>query len=999
MNHVTSLSRDFAHLTAVDVYGAFLDECVIARVSEDRVGVRAKAAAGKIDGRPVRLVTISGKGGWSDDPALAERWARNDNISLLDHALSVARGALMFWLADAPRPWSSETDLAEIERLAHAVVCIAFLHDIDKDLGLRRGEKIGEPAVAERMRRYGIDDFLVGHSLRISPAAMLNYIEEVEGTQAARSPAASDFDRRIASTCRYIELADKLEGMFTSREPGAGIDGVLASLRDPNRWPVLQDPSLKRWERVEIHDHLHTFLLDRFQYALSTACKEIAGRLPLIEIAHDGRLLSVIPQEQSSAIKALALDHFLQVLPYGLRFSVNNRLACEFAGGAGSWQACRDVMRRTEDWPTFVNLLALPKPFAGVHHQEVDELFEAAGMSSSWSPLDDGAGATAKPALEHPGGEAAGLDMEPAHALAFIVIVLNHADAKRKGGAPDANAREKELLSLLESDGKRPPPVVAAAPAKDGRARRVLLALWAVAEVWRLADDNPDAAQDLLERLVGRDGLVGLWLEGNDSCPGLAAQIEDVSSDIENALRQRFSAHLTGDAAQPFDLDAPDKRCILCNEPVSAMRRVKTASRAHGIKSSAFSGRDGRNDHLASPSGDTHLCPVCLAESQLRRTAQEEFRGSGDLPPLISSPATTGLFGGLAYQRGGAEVSMGLNDLNRLDIRKGSVYDGLDCQQRRIRLARLETLPNKDGELVARLRMTLQAARRLGRPIHIFRGAPRRHPGIFYSDSLSMWLQRLLGGDSLRIEQLGDSLSKLELFEHLASKPGLGIEWAKQLADPVSRVKLGALCVAWGLAVDRRGSGDAAHAWSLIETGTRERALALVRNTGGEPVKLKDNQDPLIRLAWLATRIQKRTGIRASANKQLLCWKTALDFYSGAERSTTSDRTALILGLAGTLQEELARKNDAAAKKHREDGLKRDPEKNREGESLGEACITFAEHFSNKVWKEVFNSKEPTSQERRRAAAIYRFALLEAYRERGIAESEGGAMDDDSPEA
>ena len=990
---MTSPPRDFAHCTAVEVYGAFLDECVMAHVGKDRVGAPAKASAGKIDGRPVRLVTISGKGGWSDDAALAERWSKNDNISLLDHALSVARGALMFWLADAPRAWSNQAGLDEIERLAYAVVCIAFLHDIDKDLGLRRGEKIDEDAVAERMCRYGIDEFLVRHRHRISPAAMLNYIEDVEGTQAARSPAAPDFDRRVAATCRYIELADKLEGMFTSREEGAGVDGVLASLRDPDRWPVLQDTGLKEWDKVEIHDHLHAFLLDRFQRALSTACTEVAGRLPLIEIVHDGRLLSVIPHEHASAIKGLALDGFLRELPYRLGFSVNDRLACEFVGGAASWQACRDVMGRTGDWRPFAKLLALPKPFARTHHQEIDELLEAAGMSSSWSPLDDGAGATVKPALEHPGGESCGLDMEPAHALAFLAIVLNHADANRKDGAPGANTREEELRSLLDAEDKKPPPVVPAAPGSDGRARRVLLALWAVAEVWRLAKEDPDGARDLLDRIVGRDGLAGLWLEGDDRRPGLAARIEDVSSDIANALRQRFSSHLNGNAVQPFDAGAPAKRCILCNEPVAASRKVRTASRAHGIRASGFSGRDGRNDHLASPSGDTHLCLVCLAESQLRATAQEEASGKftrkEPLPVFVSSPTTTGLFGGLAYQHEGAEASMGLNDLNRLDIKKGAVYQGLDCQTRRIRLARLETLPNKDKELVVLLRMTLTAAQRLGRPIHIFRGSPRRHPGIFFFDALPAWLERLLGENYLRIEQLPDVLSRLELFDQLAEADGLGIEWARQLADSNPAVVLGALCVAWAMAVERRDSDTKKrHAWAVIEKGTRERALVHIRRTGGKPVNLKENQDPLVRLAWLATRIQRRIGIGAPVNKQLLCWKAAFDFYPDTVRSVTQDQTALILGLGSMLHERLKRgeKSDAAPK-------------HRDGASLDEACIDFARHFVTEVWEKVFKAKEPTNIERRRAAAIYRFALLEAYRERGIPESATeDPPDDDSAE-
>ena len=973
-----------AHRTAVEVYGAFLDECVIARVGRDRVGDPPKPSAGKIDGRPVRLVTISGKGGWSDDPVKAQRWSTNDNISLLDHLLSVTRGTLMFWLANAPRAWSNEEDLKEIERLAYAAACIAFLHDIDKDLGLQRGDRITTAAVAERMGRYGIDDFLAERGVRISSGAMLNYIEEVEGTQAARSPAAPDYDRKIADTCRYVELADKLEGTFTSREHGAGVDGVIASLRDPNRWPVLRDRALTQWAKIEIHDHLHVFLLDGFQRALSATCQEVTGGLPLIEIVHDGRLLCVIPQEQASAIRERAIDRFLDGLPYGLGFSVNNRLACAFVGGAASWAACREVMRRTSDWRRFVNLLALPRSFARSHAAGVDALFATAGMETSWSPLDDGLGATVKPALDHPGGDTRDLDMEPAHALAFLAITLNHADTKRKSAAPGAEAREQELLGLLRAEGMESPPVVAAATEADGRTRRVLLALWTIAEVWRLADDDPDEAQELLDRIVGKSGLVGLWLEGNDARPGLADEIADVSSDILQALRLRFAGYLTGSSTQPFDRDAASKHCILCNEPVGASRNVSTASRAHGIKASAFSGRDGRNDHLASPTGDTHLCPICLAELQLRQQAQEEFKGSGDLPPLVSSPATTGLFGGLAFQREDAGVSMGLNDLNRLDVRKGAVYEGLDCQTKRIRVARLETLPNRDAELVVQLRMTLNAVRRLGRPVHVFRGAPRRHPAVFHSDALPSWLERLLAGDSLRIEQLPDALSRLALFENMANKPGLGVEWARQLSEPDPAVRLGALCVAWGLAVDRRGSGDGDHAWSVIETGTRERALAIIRNTGSESVNVKNSQDPLIRLAWLASRIQRRRGAGDSTNKQLLCWKTALDFYPAAERSATRDRTALILGLAGTLEEELTRKNDAAAKKHRDDA------------PLGDACIEFARHFAEAVWENVFKAKEPTSGEQRRAAAIYRFALLEAYRERGIPETRDDDTDDDN---
>ena len=973
--------RDFAHRTAVEVYGAFMDDCVVMKVAEDRADPEPKLSPAKIDGRPVRLATISGKGGWSPSPERAARWECNDNVSLLDHSLSVARGALMIYLSESVRPWSGETEHAEVRRIAAVAVCIAFLHDIDKDLGLGRGERIDAAAVDERMNRYGIHDFLKRRGIRVSPSAMRNYIEEVEGTQAAKTAAAADYDRRIASACHYIELADKLEGTFTDNAVGKGVGGVIG-LIEKRLGPGSR---LSRWKPIEIHDHLHVFLMDRFQRALSAACRSVAGCLPLLELVHDGRLLCVIPRDEAEKVERRALKEFLDELPFGLRFEVNNRLACKFVGGAASWDACRKVMARRGDWPKYAGLLALPREFAREHRQKIDELFEAGGMETSWSALEDTAeGATVKPVLDHPGGDTGELDMDPASALVFLVIALNHEDGKGKAAAPDASVRERELLALTSGQGLEPPPFVRTALERNGRPRRVLLALWTIGEIWRSLDRDPDEARGFHDAVLGREGLAGLWIDGAGGRPGLSENVADVSSDILKALRERFSAYLSGRPSVPFDPGAPAKRCILCNEPVDSSRRVDSGSRAHGVKVSAFSGRDGRNDHLASSQGDTHLCPVCLAELQLRQDAQgTEMRG-GHLPPLVSSPVTVGLFGGLAYERENTDRSLGLNDLNRLAIRKDkdNVYRGLDCQTRRIRVARLETLPGRDVELVNFLHKVLTAIRRLGRPIHIFRGAAGRHPAIFHFDAMPPWLEKLLGGNSLRLEQIPVALDKLEFFKEIAQpKTGLGIEWARRLADPDTA--LGALCIAWAQSIDRGANASADRAWTTIRQRSREWALTSIREREGKAMKLKDHTDPLIRLGWLATRIQKRRGVGASANKQLLCWKIAMNFLPAAWRTISKDRDALVLGLAGALEDELTRKSDAAARKHRDN------------QELDKACIAFAEHFTDKVWHGVFRSREPASREQRQAAAIYRFALLEAYRERAIPETSEGAPGED----
>ena len=82
------------------VYNEFLEEVVEKYVLKERVGSLGERERKEINkGKsqnilPVNLMSISGKGGWSDDPELAERYAKNTNVSLLDHLLSVTRGAM-----------------------------------------------------------------------------------------------------------------------------------------------------------------------------------------------------------------------------------------------------------------------------------------------------------------------------------------------------------------------------------------------------------------------------------------------------------------------------------------------------------------------------------------------------------------------------------------------------------------------------------------------------------------------------------------------------------------------------------------------------------------------------------------------------------------------------------------------------------------------------------------------------------------------------------------
>ena len=840
------------------------------------------------------------------------------------------------------------------------------------------------------MKRYGIDVFLKKRGISISSSAMQNYIEHVEDTQACKNPPAIDYDRQIAEACPYVVLADKLDGTFASLDKGKGIDGVVKMLE---RWPLLQSDYLKQWEKIEIHDHLHFFLLDRFHEALSNTCSDLTGFRPLIEIVHDGTLLCLIPKAESEKIKEKALDRFIEELPFKLRFSANKKIAsCKFVGAEASWVACKNAIAPTnwnsgnEDFP---RLLALKREIAESNREEIDKLFELAHIRHTWRGLDSkSTSATVKPAFECPEGDQWDFEIDPVHTLLFLVAMLNHANLKKRESNKvtiDSDYRERELRTLMQSDKRHIPEFIV--NLHDGRSRRILLALWTVSEIQKLYSYDSKVAKNIFDSVVSLNGLVGRWIEGTDEYLGISCQIPDEAGEIKRALRQRFSAYTSGTMVIPYDTDEYSKRCILSNEPANKFRNVDYSSNVHGIKASAFSGRDGRNDHLSSSKRDTHLSVVSRAELILRQIAQGGQKGK-DLPTIISSPTSMGLFGGLVFENENMEESLSLYDFSRLDHKKGIVYEGLACQTKRIRVARLESMPNKEQDIVAFLHRTAVAAQRLGRPIHIFRGMPYRHPAIIFFDAIPSWLEKLIGGNSLRIEQLPNAITKLELYKNISQANGLGIEWARKLADPKN--ELGALCVAWVHSLNRDNSKNS-HVWYNIRVQTHDHARNVICiDEKGNTMKLKDNTHPLVRLAWLATQIQKKRNVSASSNKLLLCWTISMKFILNAkfmlkdESFTENDRDALILGIASSLEEELKRKGDAAAKKHR--GKK----------TLSEGCLDYATHFVNEVWPRIFQSKEPTSTQQRTAKAIYRFALLKSYLERGVPEStENGVPEDD----
>jgi len=936
-------TRQEAIALAKEVYEAFMRGVVEAHVLNDRVGALSAQKQKKVDTkrdidvRPVRLMSISGKGGWSDDPDLRQRYAESTNVTLLDHLLSVVRGAVTFAALDtlAANPeLNRDTFRAELR----VVAAIAFIHDLDKDLGLTRDTALPLDLLAERWASYGLDAF-VGPDHALQPDQIRALIEHAEASQVHRSPAATPPPRAIRHLMRYAALADKLDGLWLNE----GIGAVLERLEQD---ATLSADFLRAWTRVDLFDPHHPFLVDELQRYLSAACERLAQIPPLIEVHQDGRLVMLIPAEQAEAIQAEGIKRLGRRLTkklFHLRINVSVRAVPELLDAQPDHEGLGEYMAEVALDRDFGRLFLVKASLADqAHTAHLDDLLGGLGLSPAW-PKATGQTLTPFPS---PGDlpEPAQLHLRRA---ARLMVLLNHKQVKE---LPDYEVREQQLISAVGSE--RPEWI---SELGDRISRQVFTGLWAVA----VASEDTDVS----ERIWGDEGLLRRWLEGPEDGCGLRDTIDSKGAPIVDAVAEHFAAALAG---QALHADAAGKkRCLFTDQPLTQRATFVPADKLYEIKKSAFSGRDGRLEDIDSTQGEAQVSPVSYAEHRLRSHVQAAAGGKPDgIPTLLSSPSTTGLFAALALNNEADFGSLSVYDLAREQVSKGRIYRGFDAYQHRFRVARFERMPERTEDQVDQLRLLLRAALRFGRPIHLFRGLPCAERSFFFYDAMPRRLADLIGGSRLRLEQIQPALSRLETANLILSTNGLGFEVFDRYARPATR--LGAVCLAWAQLHDdaKGGQTDRSGRFRRVFEQLMEKHL------------MSDTEAPLVELGRAAARIQRRPGYDASANEELLCFNLSLETAIGAWRLHQRDAESLTMAIAGELDTNLARKQKIARAELRE------------GEGLRDAYVSFARCFVDDVWFGVLDGRPPAQASRRVLASIYRMSFLMAPRPKSDAKPE-----------
>jgi hypothetical protein len=983
--------------TVEKIYAEFLEEIIKAQVLKNRCTrgsefgrelnekEKKQISQGELhDPRIVRLMSISGKGGGKTAEEI-KQYGVYHNVTLLDHLLSVVRGSLMLaaldWLSRNP-----DMDTALLERKLYVMAIVAFMHDLDKDLREQRIkdiESVTDEQVAERMTTYGINTFLNAKiQFEFKPEQLLYLIDKVESQQANRRlPAEMPPHFTDGALPLYVRMADKLDGAWLlmdyrdrdAHKQKTRIDRVLDWLKTDKsciRSELLRNvfDNLDHTQVIDIFDPHHPFLLDELQRHLSAASRDIVGIPPLFEVHHDGRLvmLFLTDAKQIETIKAQGIEYLCDRLPFNLDLFIGSRdEEIYLVNQQPNHTQLNTFISEKLIEEKLKKLFRVKSSYKGLIDERLYDLLDDYRLSPIFQEKILGQTMMLYASTQSMINKTR-LQLKKA---AHLILLLNlglQLKPKSKDGIPNYEEREKQLLQLIQQP--RPPWI--AEQVIHGHSRRVITGLWALT----VAIEDRTVEQNIW----GENGLLQVWLEGTETQKGFNQFMAGEDNSVITAVTTHFGQLFSGKLITASN-ENDQGRCLFTDQPVPFENRIesKMGLKKIGINANAFSGRDYRPEDLDFAAGHNNISLISYAEYKLRADMHSQSQRSNqelDLPTLIYSPATIGLFGGLGLPIDKSINQMSLEQLSEFEVSKSSIT-GTELYIERYRITRLEYIPSKAKEQIEQLKKLLTATLRIGRPIHIFRGLPSVNPAFFYYDAIPAFLAWLISDTKepvreLRLEQIPVVLQRLELAELLIKTFGYGYNAVELYAQPQTRFK--GICRAWCALAAKHG---------LIG----QRLLEEYDNyfsdgelNMNENVQLEDGV--MVKLGKAAAMIQKypKNGWEASNNEQTIVFKICMDGLEQALKvpKPQKDRLSLVNGIADQLMQILDRRNLVAASEHRE------------RKTFADACLAVAEIFVKDFWQDVMNERFPSQDNLRILASIYRMSFMRRAKKQKTNETE-----------
>ncbi|MDD1826218.1 hypothetical protein LRP52_28995 [Photobacterium sp. ZSDE20] len=939
------------------VMAVLLESVVSGALMKDRTGGLSDEALTqisqnkRIDIRPPLWSACSGKGGIGYENNYR-------NVSLLDHCISVATGAITF---SASKMVSDGWEVGEkLERYLFMVGLVALLHDVNKllDGSPSLSDKKVDSLMSDLYQRWDLENVVSQYGLDLDAKALFRLINLVEAGTALTGAEGGVEDRLLRVLVRkYVRLADQLDSTFAKLGSDGGINGVLKLIATCNN--ILPD-NLLHWRHISLFDPAHPYLLDKLLAHLSVQCRQISGLPPLLAIHHDGQLDILLPEVLASEIADAALSRFNRSLQPELSIDISTAQLPTILNGKPTWSQLSAAYLEQEVEVNNTRLLSVGRIDADYFINYVaDGRF---GLSFSQKSLNQ-KGATLSPEPFESG------DVNEEHFFlisGLIILVLSHPSKSKRVKLPSYLDRIGLIeKALLEQDYKITIP--------DELRHQLSQRAWFGMEVAALAISNPN----IYELLIGSSGILqqiyhgrhdskgkeisGIihGLEGNKNSPKIDLTIARIKTllsgkPIIDGLKGRIDGY---------------QACLVTGQPGEG--KILSSDGLLGIKVSHFSNRRGRPAELGKAVGHTFVCPM----SSIEYIERGHRHGSKKVktPASICSPAVTGLFGEARMddeREADRSDYLDLFDLSRAKLGDKKVLIGPELFTRRAYLARQESIPAKIKDQLEWILRLIRAVQRTGRPFHVFAGLPHQRPEILYIDCLPPALRRLAQDrNGFRLEELNELRDKFELASSLLNVHG-SVSLINALSSPTQQYS--ALCKSLMLLEDR--VEDLRKKNNLKEIPSLHRVALLVTERlftlRGTNVMSKQ-ESSIILLAQKAAGLQRAFGTGASRGKQQLIFRLILDEIRQSVRNKKTSDHELRNAIAGKLETKFKGSDMyLGAAKHRRDL------------STFDACVEIADFFINEIWHQLLNARMPSQKLISQLMEIYRVEMLLIYKNR-----------------
>ncbi len=928
---ITLETRRAAHDLVQESRHAF-NEIVLPAILADRVEelpeqTQKEIAAGKrIDLRVPRFLSVSGKGA----PGFKE-WS---NVTLFDHASSVGMAAATFAALDLLGGGHSPE---ETRPAAAVALAVGLMHDIDKLLRLQWHEVTLEH-VREIFERYQIGAFLHGFSVDLTAEqfAVLISFDEIRTAYWLAGPRPPD--RWINIVRRHVRLADVLDSHWLHGVPIQTVSKVLEEWDRAigNDGRLYNRSAFSGYKKLLVSDPHHPFLLAKFAGSLDDMCVQITGMRPLLHAVRDETLVSLIPEHNYAEVVKAAVEETVEGIPFDSELIISPAGVPKIGGAKPTFSTLHQIVGTAIPTKGALRLLCVKLADFQKHETALRDLAAQAGCP--FMPTDKAPPGQTMPIIRSVQRD----DVEfAAVERACMISLAVCVEEDSKVSEFSRKRRAQQLIFLL---GQNPPDWMSEV---DDLTRRTALALIAAAR----AQQDPEFAQSIATTFAN-------WFADQ----GVFGGRQDKGTASRNAVRERLKSLASG---QPIEIPDAAHTCLITAEPVSD-EPVAADDGFYGINSSALSYRPGRAEHKFRDTMETHLSPVSQAEYRLRTAAfAKPKRQENGIPIRLSSHTAGGVFSlAIGDMR---DREFGLFDMVRANMTK-RVYHGLETYQSRTYLGRFESLPKSFVDRITFFRVAMEAARRYGRPLHLFSGLPHARREFFFCDCLDPELRELLGSDGLRLEDLPKAWEKLRLVGLIAGPQkddGLGMaDAAKSFC--LAATRFSAACLAWirarHRAYENKRSGKSA-------LGQLQADLNRYIEREVEKMDQENTVSPPVRLGRMAVSIQKRPGGDASARDETFLIDAAIEGATYAYRNGWRDRDGLVAQVAGRIEVDGARRAKGvkwfySAKANREPG-----------QYIADAIQAFAEAFVDLAWFGAFKGRPPSSNDQRNFLAAYRWTF------------------------